>query len=180
MSRSSFFIRKEKSMTESINSFFNTDEQIFIIGFMGVGKTYLGEKLAEKLNIKFHDIDREIEREAKLDVNDIFKLKGEKVFRELESRVLKNWNKSGIISTGGGIVELQKNRDIIKIKKTIWLNPSWQIIRSRILNSYRPLVLDRGENELYKLWDQRKELYRQCADIEFTKNSLDDLLDLLS
>ena len=155
-------------------------EQIFLIGFMGVGKTYLGEKLAERLNLDFSDLDREIEKEAELDVNDIFKLKGEKIFRELEAGILKNWNKPGIVSTGGGIIELQENRDIIKTKKTIWLNPSWQIIRSRILNSYRPLALDRSEDELYKLWDQRKELYKQCADIEFTKSSLDDLIELLS
>ena len=155
-------------------------EQIFLIGFMGVGKTYLGQKLAERLNLDFSDLDREIEKEAELDVNDIFKLKGEKIFRELESVILRNWSKPGIISTGGGIIELQENRDIIKTKKTIWLNPSWQIIRSRILNSYRPLALERSEDELYKLWDQRKVLYKQCADIEFTKSSLDDLLELLS
>ena len=155
-------------------------EQIFLIGFMGVGKTYLGEKLAERLNLDFSDLDREIEKEAELDVNDIFKLKGENIFRELEARILRNWNKPGIVSTGGGIIELQENRDIIKTKKTIWLNPSWQIIRSRILNSYRPLALERSEDELYKLWDQRKELYKQCSDIEFTKSSLDDLLELLS
>ncbi len=155
-------------------------EQIFLIGFMGVGKTYLGEKLAERLNLDFSDLDREIEKEAELDVNDIFKLKGENIFRELEAGILRNWNKPGIVSTGGGIIELQENRDIIKTKKTIWLNPSWQIIRSRILNSYRPLALERSEGELYKLWDQRKVLYKQCADIEFTKSSLDDLLELLS
>ena len=167
-------------MTKPIDSFLKTNEQIFLIGFMGVGKTFLGEKLAAILNLNFHDIDREIEKKAELDVNDIFKLKGEKVFRELESEVLTNWIKSGIISTGGGIIELQHNRDIIKTKKTVWLNPSWQIIRSRIFNSYRPLVLERSEDELYKLWDKRKELYRQCADLEFTKSSLNDLLDLLS
>ncbi|MBT3756630.1 MAG: shikimate kinase [Candidatus Cloacimonetes bacterium] len=167
-------------MTEFKETFFKKDEQIFIIGFMGVGKTYIGEKLAKTLNLEFHDLDREIERKAELDVNDIFKLKGENTFRELESSILNSWNKPGIISTGGGIVELKENRDFIKTRKTIWLNPSWKIIRSRILNSYRPLVLDRGEDELYKLWDHRKEFYRECADIEFTKNSIEDLLLLLS
>ena len=167
-------------MTKPLEFINNTDEQIFLIGFMGVGKTFLGEKLANRLNLDFYDIDREIEKEAGLDVNDIFKLKGEKVFRELESGILKSWGKSGIISTGGGIIEKQENRDIIKTKITIWLNPSWKIIRSRILNSYRPLVLDRTEDELYILWDKRKELYSQCADIEFIKSNLDDLLLLLS
>lgn len=167
-------------MVEPKETFFKTNRQIFLIGFMGVGKTYLGEKLADRLNLEFYDIDREIEKKADLDVNDIFKFKGEKVFRELEAGILINWNKPGIISTGGGIIESQENRDIIKTKKTIWINPSWQIIRSRILNSYRPLVLDRSEDELYKLWDQRKELYKQCADIEFTNSSLDELLKLLS
>ncbi|MDP8267589.1 MAG: shikimate kinase [Candidatus Tenebribacter davisii] len=155
-------------------------KQIFLIGFMGVGKTYLGEKLAVKLNLDFHDIDREIEKKAKLSVNDIFKLKGEKTFRDIESKILLNWNISGIISTGGGIVELKENIEFLKTKQTIWLNPSWQIIRSRILNSYRPLVLDRSEEELFKLWEQREELYRECTEIEFTNSNLDELLELLS
>jgi len=168
-------------MTNPTDSIINiTSDQIFLIGFMGVGKTFLGERLAKRLDLNFYDIDREIEKEAGLDVNDIFKLKSEKVFRELESGILKGWSKSGIISTGGGIIESEENRVLIKTKKTIWLNPSWKIIRSRILNSYRPLVLDRTEDDLYILWDKRKELYRQCAEIEFTKSSLDELLELLS
>jgi len=167
-------------MTKPLEIINSLDEQIFLIGFMGVGKTFLGEKLANRLNLEFYDIDREIEKEAGLDVNDIFKLKGEKVFRELESGILKKWGKSGIISTGGGIVEAQENRDIIKTKKTIWLNPSWKIIRSRILNSYRPLVLDRTEDELYVMWERRKELYRECTEVEFIKTNLDDLIALLN
>jgi len=155
------------------------DSQIFLIGFMGVGKTYLGEKLANSLDIDFHDIDREIEKEAEMDVNDIFKLKGEQVFRELESKILQNWNKPGIISTGGGIVEFKENRDIIRSKKTVWLNPPWKVIRSRILNSYRPLVLNRSENELYALWEKRKTLYTQCTDLEFTKNSINELIEII-
>ena len=168
-------------MTIPTDSFINiANNQILLIGFMGVGKTFLGEKLAKRLDLDFYDIDREIEKEAGLDVNDIFKLKGEKVFRELESSILKRWEKPGIISTGGGIVESKENREIIKAKKTIWLNPSWKIIRSRVMNSYRPLVLNRSEDELYVLWEKRKELYGECTEIEFTKSNLDELLELLS
>ena len=64
-------------MVEPKETFFKTNRQIFLIGFMGVGKTYLGEKLADRLNLEFYDIDREIEKKADLDVNDIFKFKGE-------------------------------------------------------------------------------------------------------
>ncbi|NQT65577.1 MAG: shikimate kinase [FCB group bacterium] len=166
-------------MVESKELFIEKDEQIFLIGFMGVGKTYLGKKLADILNLEFHDLDREIEQKAELDVNDIFNLKGENIFRELESAILLGWDRPGIISTGGGIVELKENRDFLKSKKVIWLNPSWKIIRSRILNSYRPLVLDRSEDELYNLWDHRKGFYRECANLEFTKNSIEDLLSIL-
>lgn len=166
-------------MSKLIDSIAAKDVQIFLIGFMGVGKTYLGEKLAKKLDLEFHDIDREIEKIAELDVNNIFKLKGESTFRKLESDILLKWDRFGIVSTGGGIVELKENRDFIKSRKVIWLNPSWQVIRSRILNSYRPLVLDRSEDELYKLWDRREELYRQCADLEFNKNSIEDLLEMI-
>ncbi|MCF7794156.1 MAG: shikimate kinase [Candidatus Cloacimonetes bacterium] len=156
-------------------------ENIFLIGFMGVGKTFLGEKLAEHLELDFYDLDCAIEKKAGLDVNDIFARKGEEYFRKLESKILLNWRKSGIISTGGGIVLETKNRDFLKKSqnKIIWLNPKWEIIRSRIVNSYRPLVLDRSEMELFSLWSERQPFYEECADILFEGTELKELIKLL-
>lgn len=154
---------------------------IFLIGFMGTGKTYLGKQLAAKLELPFYDIDLEIEKKANLDVNDIFTKKGEQYFRKIETEVLLNWDKPGVIATGGGIVEKEENRNFLKQEsyKIIWLHTPWEIIRSRIVNSYRPIAVERTESELFTLWDQRLHLYRECADIVYTGNSLEELYDLI-
>lgn len=167
--------RKESQIPISIS-------RIFFIGFMGVGKTFLGKQIAEKFNFPFYDIDREIEKKANLDVTGIFQQKGEEHFRELESEVLLNWNKDGVIATGGGIIESERNREFLKSKKNkiIWLNPSWEIIRSRIVNSYRPIVIERTEDELFELWDKRVHLYKECADLIYDGSSLEGLIKKLS
>lgn len=153
---------------------------IFLIGFMGVGKTFLGQKLAETLEMDFFDLDFKIEKKVGMDVNEIFSTKGEKFFRQEESQLLLNWDKPGIISTGGGIVLAEKNREYLKsAEQVIWLNPSWEIINSRLENSYRPLVLERTIDELHELWTQRYHLYQECTDLIFTGNDLQDLLKLL-
>ena len=154
---------------------------IFLIGFMGTGKTYLGKQLAAKLELPFYDIDLEIEKKANLDVNDIFTKKGEQYFRKIETEVLLNWDKPGVIATGGGIVEKEENRKFLKQEqhKIIWLHTPWEIIRSRIVNSYRPIAVERTESELFTLWDQRLHLYKECADIIFSGNDLEELHDLI-
>ncbi len=96
---------------------------VFLIGFMGSGKTFLGKQLSEKLQFPFFDIDLEIEKKSNMNVNDIFQHKGEKYFREVETGILQNWNKNGIIATGGGIVISKINRDFLK-KKSIKLSGS--------------------------------------------------------
>ncbi len=79
--------------------------KIFIIGFMGSGKTFLGKKLAENLNLPTFDLDQEITREQNCSIKEIFRTEGEDTFRKIESHILLNWHKEGIIATGGGIVE---------------------------------------------------------------------------
>jgi shikimate kinase len=157
------------------------DDKIFLIGFMGVGKSYLGAKMAEQLEKSFYDIDLEIEKKAALPVNEIFSIHGEKYFRKLESDVIQNWKIEGIIATGGGIVLDKKNREFLKQTrhKVVWLNPSWEIILSRIENSYRPIVLDRTNHELYRLWEERQIYYEECADIIFAGSELSELIDIL-
>ncbi len=156
--------------------------RVFLIGFMGSGKTFLGKQLSEKLQFPFFDIDLEIEKKSNMNVNDIFQHKGEKYFREVETEILQNWNKNGIIATGGGIVISEINRDFLKKKeqKVIWLNPSWEVIRSRIINSYRPIVLERTEDELFELWDKRTSLYKECADISCDGRNLECLIKAIS
>jgi Shikimate kinase len=153
---------------------------IFFIGFMGVGKTFLGRKLAELWQMDFFDLDEEIEKTAGKDVNWIFQYKGEAYFRLLESKILTNWKKEGIIATGGGVVIKENNRNFLKANQNtvVWLCPNWDVINSRILNSNRPMVLQRSKEELFALYCERQIFYRECADIKYDGNDL-NVLDAL-
>ena len=92
--------------------------RIFIVGPMASGKSTLGEKLAQTLNIDFIDTDKEIERKAGAEISWIFEVEGERGFRERERKVLnKSIDKEdAVISTGGGIVTVKKNRDLMTAK----------------------------------------------------------------
>ena len=140
---------------------------IFLIGFMGSGKTWFGKKLAATRNLPFFDLDDEIEKKFGVNITQIFQKYGEEYFRKVESEILLGWDKEGIIATGGGIVKKEENRFFLQQKeiKTIWLNPSWEIIIERIKSSNRPLVKKLSEQELFELWQKRESLYRECADV---------------
>ena len=85
---------------------------IILVGFMGSGKTSLGEVLKEKTGMKLIDTDSLIEEAEGRSINDIFKAEGEEYFRKLESEALKKISLSEeavIISTGGGAVLTDRN-----------------------------------------------------------------------
>ncbi len=159
--------------------------QIFLIGFMGVGKTSIGKLLANKLGLDFYDLDDEIEKKEKLSIPKIFKLYGEKRFREIESDLLLHWNKPGIISCGGGIVEIKKNRDFLKHKTTIFLQTDFEIIWGRIKKSDRPLVRNNTKKSVEILHKKRESYYSESStmtalfsDLPIYKN-VDLLLEII-
>lgn len=95
--------------------------KIILIGFMGVGKTVIGKKLAKKLNIRWVDIDEEIEKREQKSIENIFEVYGEGYFRILENNLLKELvNQDNIvISTGGGILKKEENYSILKNEKNV-------------------------------------------------------------
>src|SRR6478609_5675388 len=90
------------------------EKSIVFIGFMGVGKTTIGQLVAKKLFRSFVDIDQEIEKEYNMPTSQIFKLIGEKAFREKEKEVISNFSKQKlkILSLGGGAFLQKETRDI--------------------------------------------------------------------
>ena len=116
--------------------------KIFLIGFMGVGKTTVGKVLAKKLNYTFYDTDDDehwIKSGYPGGTNDIF-WKNRKKFKDTETDVLKdiimNSDKNSIISTGGSIVLRRANVDLMKSNGTIiFLNADAKTITDRINNS---------------------------------------------
>src|SRR5260221_4316703 len=89
--------------------------RVYLVGFMGAGKTSVGECLARELHYGFADLDREIERDAGRTIAEIFREDGEGVFRPLEARALRfvGARTDLVVGTGGGTLTLWENRDFI-------------------------------------------------------------------
>jgi len=95
---------------------------IFLIGFRGSGKSALGKGAAEILNLKFIDLD-EVFCEKFGEISEFVANNGWQEFREREAEILQNFaGFSGIIATGGGIVELAANREFLQNQSTIFLD----------------------------------------------------------
>jgi shikimate kinase len=152
---------------------------LYLIGFMGCGKTIIGREVAKKLNLTFQDIDEIVEKQSRKTIEQIFEKWGEYRFRLMETEVLTNWNDEAVYATGGGIVISDVNREILKNPehKVIWLNPSWDTIYKRIQKSTRPLIQDRTEAELKKLWEARAPLYKECADLIIQESKQESIID---
>ena len=152
--------------------------QIYLIGFMGCGKSLMGSKLAKLLEIPFIDSDTLIEKEMKMSISEIFTSLGESEFRSLETNILMSFNSDAVFATGGGVVESIENYHFIMETQAIviWLNPAWATLYQRIKNSGRPLLKDKTEAELKELFNSRKVRYSELADIIYTGSSADELL----
>lgn len=146
---------------------------------MGSGKSYIGKKLAYLLSKEFYDLDTAIENDTNLTISQIIHKHGEPYFRKLESQYLLYSDFSGIIATGGGIIENQYNVIFLKKQFCVWLSPPWDIMYYRIQNSSRPLVKGKSEQQLRQLFHDRNKLYRTCANLKFTGNDPNTLAKML-
>ncbi|MCH4823440.1 shikimate kinase [Gramella lutea] len=96
--------------------------KIFLLGYMGSGKSFIGKRLAERIGQEFIDFDEEIEKREKSTISDIFQQKGEIYFRKLELKVLKEMialEKSVVVSLGGGTPCYGDNMELIKAAEDI-------------------------------------------------------------
>ena len=133
---------------------------------MGSGKSTIGYLLSKNINFTFLDIDKFIEKEAGLKIYDIFQKKGEIYFRNLEEKITLKVLKSNekIISLGGGGF-LNKNirKEILKNHISFWLNWKSSTIISRISKSKkRPIAFNSSENNLKKLIIERSNIYSEA------------------
>jgi shikimate kinase len=108
---------------------------IVLVGIMGVGKSTIGKKLAQYLDIPFVDADKEIEKAAGMDIQDIFDQFGEEAFRSGEKKVIKRLMGEGqkILATGGGAFMNEEVRaDIAEGGVSVWLNADLDILMKRV------------------------------------------------
>ena len=143
---------------------------IFLIGFMGTGKTTIASCFSKKNSMEMVEMDEIIEKREGKSVFDIFLENGEEYFRDLETEVLKELcvQDNKIVSCGGGVVLRKENVSVMKRSGTIvLLTASPQEIFERVKNdNKRPLLAGVGNVEAIKeLMNERKARYEEAADI---------------
>ncbi len=144
-------------------------KNIFLCGFMGVGKTYKGKRLARNLQIPFIDLDEEIVKRENMRIPEIFSKYGEGGFRDIETRVLNEVcceNKVSVISTGGGVFTRAENADIMRSHGQIcYLNADFELCYRRIHGDQnRPIASEKSKSELKELFNVRHMIYSKNSD----------------
>lgn len=146
--------------------------KIILIGLMGAGKTTIGKELSNKLNLRFIDMDDEIEKQSKMSIVDIFEKYGENRFREIESKLLEKiaLEDDIIISTGGGIIKIDDNRKLLKKQdNVVFLNGSIDTLVKNVSNDIykRPLLKDCTDLyiKIEELLSERYEKYKESSNI---------------
>lgn len=167
-----------------------TAKSIFLTGFMGAGKTTVGEVLADMLNLSFVDLDERIVEREQRSIADIFAVDGENYFRDCETALLDRLKEepNAVYATGGGIVVREANRKaMMEMGLVVYLQASWATLQDRLQRSVgRPLVdHEKGWADLKALWDKRQDFYSE-ADIivqtdglmpsEVARNIADELM----
>lgn len=144
---------------------------VILIGFMGCGKTTVGLRLSYRLRRTVIDTDKEIEREEKRTISDIFATDGEAYFRDRETACLRKLIESAnnqIISVGGGLPVREENRKLLhELGQVFYLRAKGETIYERVKDdTTRPLL--QGDDPLTKirtLLNERDPYYREAADV---------------
>lgn len=164
---------------------------IFLIGFMGSGKTTLGRALANRLSLRFVDLDQEIEERMKMPISEIFEKHGESYFRKVEAETLRHLEHpvKSVIATGGGAPCHGSNMQWIKENgSSIYLQMSPNALLSRLNQNEqatRPLLKDKTREDLLAFishrLSERAPFYEQA---DFTVNGLtikvDELIEIFA
>ena len=146
---------------------------VYLVGFMGAGKSTVGAELAKKAKLPFVDLDRYIESLYNNSVGNIFKFEGEEGFRKKEHKALEKLikeykGKEVIVATGGGSVLQKENLELMKNSgKIVHLNMSFGEIINRLNKNpnSRPMIIDMEMEQIGFLYRSRSETYKKSADI---------------
>lgn len=153
-----------------------------LLGFMGAGKS----TIARGLDPNYLDMDALIEKRLGMSIAEFFAEKGEEVFRQVESEVLADLlQRDQVVSTGGGVVVSQRNRDLLKTNSdNIYLKADFETLYQRISvdkDNQRPLFLNNSKEELVAIFQERQVWYEEVASriLDVTKLSPEEIIEEL-
>lgn len=145
----------------------NLPQRLFLVGFMGSGKSTLGKLLADRLNWEFIDLDSRIEETCGMPIRRVFELRGESHFRRLEHEALRAVSADrgrAIVAIGGGAFVGEVNRAVIRrAGVSVWIDAPFRVLSKRIIGDRkRPLV--QSAEQIHQLYRSRLPFYHE-ADI---------------
>lgn len=155
--------------------------RIYLIGYMGCGKSTLGRQLSEKLGLSFIDLDKYIEERNYKTIPQLFSEFGEKTFRIIERKALEEVSEFNdvVVATGGGTPCFYDNMELMNDTGiTIFIDLETSILAQRLLKSKteRPLLKGKSRKELIEFMEltlQNRLLYYNQAKIRITGESKD-------
>lgn len=155
-------------------------DKVYLVGFMGAGKSSVARALGKRLDWKVEDIDTRIERAERRDIPTIFREDGEPFFRSRERDVLIQLlaERGTVVASGGGTFADPGNRELmLRDGAVIWLDAPFSTIVSRIpSDGRRPLATDRLAME--QLYNQRLAAYRLAHfKVDAGRGSVEELVD---
>ncbi|MQP52487.1 MULTISPECIES: shikimate kinase [unclassified Flavobacterium] len=162
--------------------------KIVLLGYMGCGKSVVGEFLAKKIQIPFYDLDNEIEKITQNSVSELFQNKGEIFFRKKENEVLKTYldkNEDFVLSLGGGTPCYYNNHELLQREDifSVYLKATTATLVSRLINekSKRPLLNNQDEASLNDfinkhLFDRNYYYHQATKTIMVDDKSVDDIV----
>ena len=143
-----------------------------LCGFMGCGKTVVGQALSARLSVPFYDTDRLIAEQAGKTVSEIFAQDGEAAFRAAERDICRKLaqKKCGIVATGGGALTFAENVQVFRTAHCpiILIDTPLEVIFSRLSDDTTRPLFSRDAEAIKRLYETRLPLYRAAAD--FTVN----------
>jgi shikimate kinase len=154
---------------------------VVLVGLMGSGKSTIGRKLAQVIDLEFFDSDTEIENASRMSVKDLFAVYGEPEFRALEQRVMLRLMEDGprIISTGGGAFINPEVRDaVLKGGIAVWLDADIDVLMERVgRRETRPLLNnDDPEATMRALMESRYPTYAEAQIRVMSRNERKDIM----